>query len=194
MRTQNETITSVWSPKIAIQYWLGNCTRLNVKDQQRPVEKVFERLMNKNAQGKSSADALTVPKSLFSSAAKWDRDNFSLFITIPVQLRMCMVMTKTALDSLEYEVERLYKQDPVKYKALHHNICDEKNGVRSFAHVVHRYMMKFVTYILRVYKEKNRRSFDAINRQMRTDGNRVMVLPGMHSDLLVRELVWFWAT
>ena len=189
LRTKNETITSVWSPKIAIQYWLENCTRLNVKDHLRSVEKTFERLMTKNAQRKSPSDAFTVPKSLFSSAAKWDRDNFSLFITIPVQIRMCMVMTKTALDSLEYEAEMLYKQDPVKYKALHNNICDEKNGVRSFTQVVHQYMTEFVTYILRVYKEENRRFFDAVKRQMQSDGNGVMVLPGMHSDLLVRELV-----
>ena len=154
---------------------------MNVKDQQRPVEKVFERLMSKDAHGKSPADAFTVPKSLFSSAAKWDRDNFSLFITIPVEIRMCMVMTKTALDSLEHEARELYKSDSVRYKALHSNICDEKNGVRSFAQMVHQYMADFVTYILRIYKEENRRSFDTVKRQMQSDADGVMVLPGMHS-------------
>ena len=71
----------------------------------------FKKLMAKDDQGKSPAYVFTVPEHLFSTATKWDSDNFSAFINIPVKIRMCMVMTQTALDSLEHKVGQLYEQD-----------------------------------------------------------------------------------
>ena len=188
-RTGNETITQVCSPILAVQYWLKHHTRLNVKDQSRMIESTFEKLMAKDDQGKSIAYAFTVPEHLFSTAAKWDSDNFAAFIKIPVHIRMCMVMTQTALDSLEAQAEQLLEQDKTKYKMLCRNICDEKNGVRAFAHAVHHHMTEFVTYILRLYKKENPRDFDKIAREALEHGDGVSALPGMQSDLLVRELV-----
>ena len=63
--------------------------------------------MAKDDHGKSIAYAFTVPEHLFSTAAKWDSDNFAAFIKIPAHIRMCMVMTQTALDSLELQAEQL---------------------------------------------------------------------------------------
>jgi hypothetical protein len=188
-RTGNETITQVCNPLLSVQYWLRHHTRLNVKDQSRLIESTFEKLMVRDDQGKSAAYAFTVPEHLFSTAAKWDNDNFAAFIKIPVQIRMCMVMTQTALDSLELQAEQLLEEDSTKNKMLYRNICDENNGVRAFAHAVHHHMTEFVTYMLRLYKKENPRDFDKIAREALEHGDGVSALPGMQSDLLVRELV-----
>jgi len=50
-------------------------------------------------------------------------------------------------------------------------------------------MTEFVTYMLRLYKKENLRDFDNIAREALEGGDGVSSLPGMQSDLLVRELV-----
>ena len=50
-------------------------------------------------------------------------------------------------------------------------------------------MTEFVTYMLRLYKKENMRDFDNIAREALEGGDGVSSLPGMQSDLLVRELV-----